>query len=365
MDIDLENNSVGTTEVGKTAKPVRTVDIFLAALSETEGASDLLITVGKPPQLRIHNEIIPLDYPDLTPEDTSEFCLSLLSEERAKRFKEEKEMDTSASLPGRGRFRINMYLQRGSMAMVVRVIAENIRSFKELCLPDSVAKMADLHSGLVLFTGPTGTGKSTTVAAIVNYINHNRRCHIVCIEDPIEFIHTHSQSTVDQREVESDTNSFEEALRRVLRQSPDVILIGEIRDRVSAQAAITLAETGHLTLATLHTRGAVASVDRLVDMFPSEHHVQIRAQLSASLAGVVWQQLLPRKRGGLILSCEVMTMTSAIRALIRKGNTHEIYNAMQSGKKFGMFTMDQAVADLIKRGLVDENWIRDNGFRGN
>ncbi|KPK77778.1 MAG: hypothetical protein AMJ79_02155 [Phycisphaerae bacterium SM23_30] len=352
------------TEVNETTVTPRPIDKFLAALSETDGASDLLITVGKPPQLRVHNEIVPLDYPVLTPEDTRELCLSLLNQERTKRFELEKEMDTSASLRGYGRYRVNIYQQRGSLAMVVRIIAERVKSFEELGLPASVVKMADLHNGLVLFTGPTGTGKSTTVAAIVNHINCTRRCHIVCIEDPIEYIHAHDLSTVDQREVESDTCSFDEALRRVLRQSPDVIMIGEIRDRASAQAAITLAETGHLTLATLHTRGAVASVDRLIDMFPSEQHIQIRAQLSASLAGVVWQQLLPKAdRQGLVLACEVMTMTPAIRALIRKGNTHEIHGVMQAGKKFGMFTMEQAVTDLIRRNLVDQEWINNNGYQ--
>ena len=213
--------------------------------------------------------------------------------------------------------------------------------------------LADIRRGLMLFTGPTGTGKSTTVASIINQINLTRQCHIVGW-DPIEFIHPHLKSTVNQREVGSDTASFAEALRRVLRQSPNVIIIGEIRDRESAQAAITLAETGHLTVATLHTRGAIETVNRLIDMFPPEQHGQIRSQLASSLEAVVWQQLIPRKDGkGLTLTCEVLRGIPAVQALIRNGRIHEITSLMQSGRKFGMCTMEQAMQDLVQRGIVD------------
>ena len=246
--------------------------------------------------------------------------------------------------------------------MVARVIPHRAKTFEELGLPPIIAHLADLSSGLILLTGATGSGKSSTVAAIINHINQTRRCHIVTIEDPIEYIHSHDQATVDQREVASDTNSFSEALRRVLRQSPDVVMIGEIRDRESAQVAITLAETGHLTLSTLHTRGAVATIDRLIDMFPAEQHIQMRAQLSASLVGVVWQRLLPRvDQKGLVLACEVMIMTPAIRALIRKANTHEIYSAIQAGRKYGMCTMEHMVAELAERGLIDKSWANQGG----
>ena len=331
-----------------------TMEGILAEFANTTGSSDLLITVGKPPQLRVHNEIRSLDYPELSPADTAHLCTLLLGEEKKSRFFTEKEIDLSLSLSGVGRFRVNAYFQRGSVAMVIRSVSERIPTFDDIDLPDSVRCLAELQAGLLLFTGPTGTGKSTTVASIVNHINHTRRCHIVSIEDPIEFIHPHAKSTVDQREVGSDTCSFQEALRRVLRQSPDVVVIGEMRDLESAQAAITLAETGHLTLATLHTRGAVETLNRLVDMFPPEQHIQVRSQLSTSLKAVTWQQLIPRRdKPGLILACEVLRAVPAVQALIRTGRIHEISSTMQSGRRFGMCTMDQTIADHVQRGLID------------
>jgi twitching motility protein PilT len=327
---------------------------FLKDLAQTKGASDLLVTVGRPPQLRIYNEIQPLDYPPLTPDDTERLCTSILSADQRARFRAEKEIDMSLSLRGVGRYRLNIYLQRGSLALVARIVSERIPNFDDIGLPDVVRALAEVRRGLLLFTGPTGTGKSTTVAAIVNHINEVRKCHIVAIEDPIEFVHPHCQSTVDQREVGSDTASFQEALRRVLRQSPDVIVIGEMRDRESAQAALTLAETGHLTIGTLHTRGATETVNRLIDMFPPEQTAQIRAQLSTSLQAVVWQQLLPRKdRGGLVLACEVLRVIPAVQALIRAGRIHEICSSMQSGRKHGMCTMEQTVQELVQRGLIE------------
>lgn len=330
------------------------MNALLEKLTHTKGASDLLITVGRPPQFRLHNEIVSLECPVLSQEDCKDLCLSILSEEQRKRFHEEKEIDMSLSLPSVGRYRVNMFHQRGSCAMVIRAVSDRIPTFDDIDLPDYVRALAEIRRGLLLFTGPTGTGKSTTVAAIINQINLTRQCHIVGIEDPIEFIHPHLKSTVNQREVGSDTTSFAEALRRVLRQSPDVIVIGEMRDRESAQAAITLAETGHLTIATLHTRGALETVNRLIDMFPPEQHGQIRAQLASSLEAVVWQQLIPRKDGkGLILCCEVLRGVPAVQALIRNGRIHEITSVMQSGRKFGMCAMEQAMQDLVQRNLIE------------
>ncbi|MCH9022424.1 MAG: PilT/PilU family type 4a pilus ATPase [Planctomycetes bacterium] len=320
---------------------------------ETEGASDLIVTVGTPPQLRVFRMLVPLNYPELTSDDTERLCMSILNKTQISRFEKEMELDIPLSIDGVGRFRLNVYRQRGYMALVARVVLESVPDFKGLGLPEIIKTFSDLPSGLVLITGPTGSGKSTTMAAMIDYINQTRPCHIVCIEDPIEVIHKPVLATVDQREVGNDTQSYAEALRRVLRQSPDVIMIGEIRDRDSAQAAITLAETGHLTLATLHTRGAISSVNRLIDMFPPQHVQQMRSQLSSSLAGVIWQQLFSSKdKTKLHLACEVMTVTPAVRALIMNGNTHEIVSLLQTGKKHGMCSMQQSIEYLRERDMI-------------
>ncbi|AQT69581.1 Twitching mobility protein [Anaerohalosphaera lusitana] len=334
---------------------------LLGKLSSTIGASDLILTAGQPPQIRIKNEIVSLDFPRLSIDDTYRLSTSVLDEEQKEKFNQDKELDLSLEIDGAGRFRINMFRQRGAAAFVARSVMSTIPTFEELGLPDIMYRLGSLQRGLVLFTGPVGTGKTTTIASLVNYINQTRACHIVSIEDPIEYIHTHIKSTVNQREVGTDTHSFKEALRRILRQSPDVIVIGEIRDRESAQAAMTLAETGHLTLATLHTRGCPASVTRLVDMFGQDQHQQVRSQLSASLAAVIWQQLiLSEQEDRLILATEIMTATPAVRSLIRQGRMHEIYSLLQSGKKNGMHTMEQSIRELISRGLLDANWLNDN-----
>ena len=339
---------------------VNIIDL-LKELARTKGASDLLITVGRPPQLRINNEIIPMNYDSLLPKDTEQLCFSVLNEDQAQRFRAEKEIDLSMLVSGSGRYRINMFQQRGWYAMVVRIVLEQVPDFESLMLPDMVHKFAMLPRGLILITGPVGSGKSTTVASMVDYINEHRRCHIISIEDPIEFVHNHKLATIDQREVGSDTNSFNEALRRLLRQSPDVIVLGEIRDRISAQAAITLAETGHLTIATLHTRGSIGSINRLVDMFTADQGAQIKNQLSAALAGIIWQQLLPKKPDGLVVACEIMVVVPAIRALIRQGRTHEIFSILQSGKKYGMCTMEQALESLVERDLIDAEMLASIG----
>ena len=333
-----------------------TEDLF-AKLAQTEGASDLIITTSKPPQLRIYGELVPIGQADLTPEDSQRICQSILNQDQTKRFKEEREFDFSLSLNGTGRYRINMYFQQGSMALAARIIPDKTPSFEQLRLPSIIRKLAMLKQGLVLITGPVGSGKSTTIASMIDYINSVRRCHIISIEDPIEYVHENMLSTIDQREVGIDTKSFDEALRRVLRQSMDVVVIGEIRDKTSAQAAMTLAETGHLTLATLHTRGTIASASRLIDMFPPEKSHQIRMQLASALAGVIWQQLIPGiDEQSLIASCEIMIVTAAIKALIRQNRTQEIYSLIQSGKKFGMCTMQDAVRELVNKKLIDENW---------
>jgi len=337
---------------------------LLTRLAGTEGGSDLILTVGQPPLIKVYGEVLPVEnYPALAAENTEQLCLSILADEQVKRFHEEKELDLSLHLDGIARFRVNIFLQRGTVAMVARIVMDKVPGFKDLGLPQVVQELAKLRKGMVLFTGPTGHGKSTSVASMVDYINRNRACHIISIEDPIEYLHTHAMATVEQREVGLDTETFYSALRRILRQAPDVIIIGEIRDRESAQAAMTLAETGHLILTTLHTSGAIASVNRLIDMFPAEQERQIRSQLSVSLAAVIWQQLIPaRDKNGLVLACEVMVAIPAVRSLIRQGRLHEICSLLQTGRKHGMFTMDQAIQDLVHRDMVDREWFQNNYF---
>jgi twitching motility protein PilT len=337
---------------------------LLRQLAATKGGSDLILTVGKPPQFRVHGEVVAV--PNTTPlasDSADELTMSVLTEEQVKRFRKDKELDVSLHLEGIGRFRVNVFQQRGATGMVARIVMDEVPNFLELGLPPIIEELAKLRKGLLLFTGPTGHGKSTSVASVVDYINQNRACHIVCIEDPIEYVHRHGRSVVEQREVGIDTESFHAALRRVLRQAPDVIVIGEIRDRESAQVAMTLAETGHLIISTLHTSGAIASVNRLIDMFPSEQEKQMRSQLSASLAAVIWQQLIPAaNKNRLVLACEVLIAIPAIRSLIRQGRIHEVQSLIQTGRKHGMFTMDQAIEELALAGQIDPQWFDDNYF---
>src|SRR5205807_2000590 len=264
------------------------------------------------------------------------------------------ELDTSHAIPGRGRFRVNVFLQRDSMGAVMRAIPYEIVPLEELGLPQAVAGMAQLPRGLVLVTGPTGSGKSTTLASLIDIINSSKPLHIMTVEDPIEFLHRHKTAVVNQREVGEDTYSFASALKHVLRQDPDVILVGEMRDLETISTALTAAETGHLVFATLHTQDAPQSVDRVIDVFPAHQQQQVRVQLASSLQGIVTQQLLPRRGGGgRIVAAEVLVATPAVRNLIREGKTHQIYSAMQAGGKYGMQTMDQSLAHLVKAGHLD------------
>ncbi len=307
-------------------------------------ASDLHITAGVPPEFRIDGAMTPSEYEILTPEMNAGLAYSVLSDEQRKKFETTRELDFSFGIKGLSRFRANVYLQRGVVTMAIRQIPYEIMSFDALGLPQSVRDFTNRTKGLVLVTGPTGSGKSTTLAAMLDRINANRAAHIMTIEDPIEYIHHHKKCIVNQREVNADTDSFSSALKYVLRQDPDVILIGEMRDRETFGAALTIAETGHLVFATLHTNSTFEAVNRIVDGFPSDQQKQILTQLAFVLEGVVTQQLIPRARGaGRAMVAEVLVCTPGVKAVIREGKTHQIYSLMQAGQKYGMQTMNQGL----------------------
>src|SRR5229473_3758272 len=318
------------------------------------GASDLHITTGTPPQIRLHGKLTPLtQFERLTPQDTQRLAYSVLNEGQKQKFEEDNELDLSFGIQGLARFRCNVYRQRGAVAAAIRVIPIKIRSFDELGLPPVVEQLADRPKGLILVTGPTGSGKSTTLAAMVDKINNERTEHIMTIEDPIEFVHHHKKCLVNQREVYSDTQSFKNALKYILRQDPDVVLVGEMRDLETISAALTIAETGHLTLGTLHTNSCAQTINRIIDVFPTSQQGQVRAQLSLVLEGVLSQQLIPTADGrGRAMSLEIMVATPAIRNLIREEKIHQIYSAMQAGQKFGMQTMNQSLVTLIQRRKI-------------
>ncbi len=311
-------------------------------------ASDLHITAAERPKLRVDGDIVDSSVLEvLTPKDTLQLAYSVLTENQKKRFETEDELDFSFGIQNLARFRGNVFKQRGCVAMVIRMIPFNVRTFQELGLPAVIAKLAERPRGLILVTGPTGSGKSTTLAAIIDKINKERKGHIITVEDPIEFIHRHQSCLVNQREIGTDTKSFAAALKYALREDPDVILVGEMRDLETVGAALTIAETGHLVLATLHTNSAAESINRVIDVFPSNQQSQVRAQLAFVLEGVITQTLLPRLKGrGRSMAAEIMVATPAIRALIRDDKVHQIYSAMQSGKKFGMQTMNDALYQL-------------------
>jgi twitching motility protein PilT len=311
-------------------------------------ASDLHITAGVPPELRIDGSMTPTEYEVLTAERCTQLAYSVLSDEQRKRFETTKELDFSFGVKGLSRFRANTYVQRGVTSMAIRQIPYDIMPMEQLGLTQVVREFTNAQKGLVLVTGPTGSGKSTTLAAMLDKINGQRQAHIMTIEDPIEYIHHHKKCIVNQREVGADTASFPTALKYVLRQDPDIILIGEMRDLETIEAALTIAETGHLVFATLHTNSTYEAVNRIVDVFPSDQQKQILTQLAFSLQGVMTQQLIPRSRGtGRVLCAEVLVCTQAIKAVIREGKIHQIYSLMQAGQKYGMQTMNQALLQAV------------------
>ena len=315
--------------------------------------SDVHISAGMPPVVRKDGNLIPISGEPLSADQTQRFTRALLNDEQWKAFQDKGEIDFSLSITGVYRFRVNAYKQRGSCSLAIRLLNLRIPDFEELGLPRVVQEFANRKSGLVLVTGPTGSGKSTTLAAIVNKINTERTAHVITLEEPIEYLHRHQKSIVNQREVGSDTRSFAAGLRAALRQDPDVILIGEMRDLETISIAITAAETGHLVLSTLHTVGAAKTIDRIIDVFPPHQQQQIRFQLSTVLEGVKSQQLIPRKdTAGRVAAVEVMVVTPAIRNLIREGKIYQITNTIQTGARLGMRTMDQALMELYSKGLI-------------
>jgi twitching motility protein PilT len=319
------------------------------------GGSDLHITIGSKPQIRIDGELTPLEeFPVLTSGDTKTLCYSILTEAQKHKFEEENELDFSFGIKGLSRFRGNLFMQRGSVAGVFRMIPYRIMSFEELGLPPIVSELAEKTKGLILVTGATGSGKSTTLATIIDKINRERREHIITIEDPIEFLHPHKNCLVNQREIGADTKNFQLALKHILRQDPDVVLIGELRDKETIEAALTIAETGHLCLATLHTNSAVQTINRIIDVFPPHQQPQVRAQLSFVLEGIICQQLIPKIGGkGRALALEILVPNAAIRNLIREDKLHQVYSQMQMGQiKSGMQTMNQSLASLIQRRII-------------
>jgi twitching motility protein PilT len=314
------------------------------------GASDLHLTAGSPPLLRINGELVPVqDFEPLDPGMLQRVLYAVLTQHQRERFEEDLELDFAYSLPGRARFRVNLYRQREALGAAFRRIPYEIKDLDALGMPPQVAKFASLPRGLVLVTGPTGSGKSTTLAAIIDLANRTRHDHIITVEDPIEFLHRHKSCMVNQREVGEDTHSFANALKHALRQDPDIILVGEMRDLETISVALTAAETGHLVFATLHTQDAAQTIDRVIDVFPSHQQQQVRVQLAGTLQGVVCQTLCRTTDGrGRVVASEVMTATPAIRNLIREGKTHQVYSALQAGAQFGMHTLDQSLADLVR-----------------
>jgi twitching motility protein PilT len=329
------------------------IEAFLREMIE-RGASDLHLTTNSPPMIRLHGELQGLAHPSLSATDTKNLCYSLLTEAQKKKFEQESELDFSFGIKGVSRFRGNLYLQKGSVGGAFRMIPHQTPALQQLGLPPAVNDLTTLPRGLVLCTGPTGSGKSTTLAAMVDKVNRERHEHIVTVEDPIEFVHEHKNCLVNQREVFADTQSFAQSLKHVLRQDPDIVLIGEMRDMETIEAALVVAETGHLVFSTLHTNSAVQTINRIIDVFPPNQQAQVRAQLSLVLQAVISQQLIPRRDGkGRCLAAEVMIPNPAIRNLIREEKVHQIYSQMQVGQsKFGMQTMSQALINLVQRNLI-------------
>ncbi|MGN6871159.1 MAG: type IV pilus twitching motility protein PilT [Solirubrobacteraceae bacterium] len=328
-------------------------DVLLEVIDRR--ASDLHITAGAPPTVRVRGRLVPMEgFPVLTPTDTREIVYSILSEGQRQKFENNWQLDFAYQIPGRARFRVNAYMQRSAVGAALRLIPFDVVPLERLGLPAAVAEFANRPRGLILVTGPTGSGKSTTLASLIDVINASREEHIMTVEDPIEFLHTHKKCIVNQRELGSDAISFAEALKGALRQDPDVILVGEMRDMETIGTAITAAETGHLVFATLHTQDTPQTIDRIIDVFPSEQQGQIRAMLSVALQGIMTQMLLPTADGaGRCVAAEVLVPTPAVRNLIRESKTHQIYSVLQTGASHGMQTMDAALAQLVRAGKVN------------
>ncbi|HEU5270484.1 MAG TPA: type IV pilus twitching motility protein PilT [Jatrophihabitans sp.] len=328
------------------------IDTLLEALWQA-GGTDLLLTAGLPPQLRVHGELQSLpDHQRLTGDDTEALLAELLNPAQSAAFANQHDYDFSFSWRDEARIRGNAFLQRDLIAIALRMIPRAVPSMQELGLPPILGSFARQHQGLVLVTGPTGSGKSTTLAAVIDRINAERACHIITIEDPIEYVHEHKRAAVNQREVGSDTPSFTDALRSALREDPDVLLVGEMRDLDSIRFALTIAETGHLVFATLHTNDTSQSLARIIDVFPAEQQAQVRVQLAAALTGIVYQRLLPRVGGGLIAGYEVLVATPAVRNLIKEGKTHQLRNSLLTGQRDGMVSFEQSLSYLVQQGLV-------------
>lgn len=330
----------------------------LLEMAVNNNASDLHLTAGVPPVMRIYGKLVFSKMDTLTPESTKILAGKILNQEQKTLLQQEGQIDLSLSLAHIGRFRINVFKQRGSIGLAIRLIPYETPSLDELNLPPIIQTLAEKESGFILVTGPAGSGKSTTLASMIDIINSERSCHIITLEDPIEFLHKHKKSIVNQREIETDSQSFSAALRAALRQDPDVILVGEMRDLETISTAITAAETGHLVLSTLHTNSAPQTVDRIIDVFPPHQQQQVRIQLANTLVGVVSQRLIPRvDKQGLVPAVEVMISTPAIKNLIREGKTHQIYSSIQTGSKYGMQTMESSIYELYDRGLIgpDQN----------
>ena len=325
----------------------------LLKLTVERNASDLHITVGLPPMLRIDGKLVPTEFPRLAPEDTKRLIYSILNDRQREKFEREWELDMSYSLKGYGRFRLNIYKQRGAVAAAFRVIPSTIKSREELKLPEIIDELVKKQSGLILVTGPTGVGKSTTLACMIDMINSSKTVHIITIEDPIEYLHTHKKSIVNQREVGQDTKSFASALKSALREDPDVIMVGEMRDLETISAVLTAAETGHLVFSTLHTIDAPQTIDRIIDVFPPHQQQQVRVQLASVLEAVLSQQLIPHASGkGRVVAVEVLIATPAVRSIIREGKIHQLKAIMQTSAQYGMQTMDQALFNLFKNGEI-------------
>jgi twitching motility protein PilT len=354
LDFGRQASSSVNTQI-QTEEPVDFAEIVMTMVKR--GASDLHFTPGSPPMLREKGRMRAIDnHAPLTPNQTRGLVYGLLSDDRRQQFEEHLQLDFAYSVPNVARFRVNCYMQRGAVAAAMRLVPSEIKSIEQLGLPKVIHSFSSKPRGLVLVTGPTGSGKSTSLAAVIDEINRTRHEHILTIEDPIEFLHPHKNCIVNQREIGADAETFALGLRAALRQDPDVILVGEMRDLETISTALTAAETGHLVFGTLHTQDTSSTVDRVIDVFPPAQQEQVRVQLSMSLQGIITQQLLPRSDGtGRCCACEVLIPTPALRNLIREGKTHQIYSVLQTGGRYGMQTMDAAMVELIRMGVLERD----------